>query len=185
MRRRLYAVVAIAALGLTMPSSAEEPKKLDGTKTKKIEVKGNGGDQQHDDEFILGGPERTKCADPRCLRVDFIYAPDNVAGDVVFHGTWTNPQSDMDIYVVDKDGKDIAHCGGSVGTGEILSIKGTDMKSGEKYTFIVDYYRSFGDEVTATIEFPATYESSGTVPQPIEDETVALFGLYMNCAIDG
>lgn len=182
MRRRLYAVIAVAALGLALPSSAEEPKRLDGKKITKIEVKAKGGSQQHDSEFLLGGPERTKCSPPRCLRVDFVYAPDGVSGNVDFHITWPNSQSDMDLYVVDKDGKDIGHCGGSAGTGEIITIEGAKMTSGQKYTLIADFYRSFDDEVTATIEFPGKYKSSGTVPSAVDG---AVFGLNFNCALDG
>jgi len=166
-RRRLYAVVAVAALGFALPSHAEAPKVLDGKKVTKLEVKSNGGNQQHDVESaatgfgLLGSSSPYKCVAPTaCLRYDFVFKPDGITGNVVFRTAWVNRQSDMDLYVYDKAGKEVAHCGAGVGVGEAVSIAGDKLVSGDKYTVIVNYYRSFGDDVTTTVEFPATLAAS-------------------------
>ena len=163
MRRRLYAAIAVAVLGLAMPGSAEQTKVLDGKKTTKIELKGNGGNQQHDVDAalsgfgLLGSTDYFKCKAPEeCLRLDFIYKPDNIVGDLLVTAKWQNRQSDMDLYLFNKEGKQVAYCGGPVGTGEFLTVPAAKLTSGEKYTLIVTYYRSFGDDVVATAELPGS-----------------------------
>ncbi len=175
MRRRLYAVVAVAALGLALPSHAEEPKKLDGDKNKKIEVKATAGQQLHDDELITEAGPGAACGPERCLKVPFKFDPvAGATGDVVFHITWGQTGTDMDLSVVDAAGKDIATCGMFYGSGEITKVPSADLKKGETYTLIADFYRTAGDEVTATVEFPGSYTDSGTTPFD-----------FVNCGLDG
>ncbi|HVF21259.1 MAG TPA: hypothetical protein VNA14_13600 [Mycobacteriales bacterium] len=176
MRRRLYAVVAVAALGLAMPSHAEDPKKLDGGKTKKIEAKAMAAMQSHDDEQLpVSHPDRMKCAPPRCLRFDFIFAPvAGVTGDLVVHSTWGNRLTDVDLYLADDAGKQVASCAFTGGTGEIFAVPADKLVKGKKYTVIADFFRSVGEEVTASVEYPAAYKASGTTPYD-----------WMDCALDG
>jgi hypothetical protein len=172
-RRRLYAVVAVAALGFALPSHAEAPKTLDGKKVTKIEMKGNGGTQDHDADLItefLGVTDPADdltCTPEQCLRFDFIFKPDGVTGDVVVTLGWANDYSDMDLYIYGKDGKEVAHCGGATGTGEFIVLPQAKLVSGDKYTVVGNYYRSNGDDVTAVVEFPATH--SATYPSDLDD----------------
>ena len=178
MRRHILAVVAVAALAMAVPSHAEDAKTLDGDKTKKIEAKATAAPQANPDLLMTDTADRTSCTD-NCLRLPFKFDPvAGASGDVVFHITWTQP-GDFDLFVVDSANKVVTSCGASFGTGEIAKVPSADLKKGETYTLIGQFFMTPGDELTATVEFPGAYTPSGTVPADLDEF------LLFNCGYDG
>jgi hypothetical protein len=181
MRARSVLAFGVAALVLSVsvPSNAASTPVLDGKRVKKITAKGSGGLQEHDDD-AANSNNRADCKMPRCFRIDFIYAPaKGVSGNILFRINWTNPASDLDLYVADAKNGDKAHCGGVGGTGEQLVLPARSFKVGKKYSLVADFFRSVNDTVTATVEFPTKAVTGTTVPTEAE----AVYPL--NCVVDG
>lgn len=181
MRARLaLALVGLSLVATALPSHAAATPVLDGKKTKKITKTVNGGLQDHDQDQANGATGGAACGMPHCYRLDFIYAPaKGVKGNLAFSIKWTNPASDIDLYVANAKKGEVDHCGGFGGAGEALIIPGSRFKVGQKYTLVVDFYRSLNETVTATVEFPTARTQSTTVP----DSAEAAF--KFNCVLDG
>lgn len=179
---KLRLVTALAIVGaLLLGVSAAEAKTpvLDGKKVKVLKVVGQGGLQDHDQDFFtLGGPERVDCVPPRCLKMPFVYQPaKGIKGDLMLTATWSNPLSDMDLYLaeVGKRGvlTEIATCGGSAGTTEKVFVDRGLLHSGHSYQLIVDYYRSLNETVHAQVEINVPSTISNTLPTAVDDQAHA------------
>jgi hypothetical protein len=180
MRARLVIALGTAALAAAaaVPShGAAAPKTLDGKKIKKITATASGGLQTNDaDNASLDTQNRADCSMPRCYRLDFVYNPaKGVKGNLLFKINWTNPASDFDLYVATAKKAEVAHCGGVGGTGEVLVLPASRFKAGQKYTLVVDFFRSANDTVTATVEFPTKEVMDTSVPAEVDT------ALPLNC----
>jgi len=172
MRTRLVlaAATAVLAAAASLPSDAGAPKTLDGKKVKKITATAAGGLQANDaDNASLDVQNRANCAPPRCFRLDFVYKPAaGVRGNLLFKVTWTNPASDFDLYVATAKKVEVAHCGGAAGLGEMLVVPASRFKAGQKYTLVVDFFRSVNDTATATVELPTKETMDANVPADVD-----------------
>lgn len=74
------------------------------------------------------------------------------------------------LYVVSgKDGRtDMGHCGGSIGTSEKIFLTADNFKPGKTYGLLVDFYRTPGEKITATVEMPGTDTVATTVPSTVD-----------------
>ncbi len=168
----LAAAVTLVAMGTAGHAAAPT---LDGKKTKKIEFKGSAGMKTNDTWFFTGAPDTYKCKAPAdCIRQEFKYKPaKGISGDVLVKMAFTGTGTDHDLYVYDSAGKQIGACGNAYGTGEFVGLKGTDLKSGQTYTVVVNFYRSLpSSNITGSIEFPAKIPARGPngAFAPVEDE---------------
>jgi hypothetical protein len=163
MRNRLVlAAAAFSALALAVPAALAAPATpvMDGKKVKELVLKANGGVQTHDDDNadVLGTSDRVNCAAPRCAILKFVYKPaKGVKDGLMFTATWTNPASDIDLYVgeVGKSGDktEVAHCGGAATTSESLYVATDNLKPGKTYALVADMFRSVNEDVTAKVAF--------------------------------
>src|SRR4051794_19137910 len=177
MRNRL--VLATAALGaviVAVPAlAAPAAPVLDGKKTTKLSMTANGGvqDNDADNADILAGADRADCAPPRCAKLVFTYKPaKGVKGDSLFTVSWSNPVSDIDLYVAEvaKDGSTSevgGHCGGAGGVSEKVFVPAGTLKPGKKYALVADFYRSLNETITGTVEMPAS-DYSHPVPSNVD-----------------
>ena len=172
MRSRLVlATTALAAVALVVPTAlaAPAPPVMDGKKVKELVLKANGGLQDHDDDTAsLESSDRVNCEKPRCEVLTFVYKPaKGVKDGLMFTATWTNPASDIDLYVAQVgkrgDRTDIGHCGGAATTSERVYIPASSLKPGKTYALIADMYRSVNEDVTAKVNFGPN-EVKTTVP---------------------
>ncbi|MCW2735640.1 hypothetical protein [Nocardioides sp.] len=168
MRNRLVlAAAALSALALAAPAALAGPATptLDGKKTTKLTVSLAGGLQDNDkDAADLSGADRADCAAPRCGVLKFVFKPAaGVKADTLFNIKWTNPASDIDLYVaeVGKSGmSDVAHCGGIGNTSETVFIPAGTFKPGKTYALVADFFRSVNETVTGTVTMPAAAPSA-------------------------
>jgi hypothetical protein len=170
MRKRLIlTAAAFSAVAVAMPAALAAPAPvLDGKKVTKVTATLDGGLQDHDqDAADISGADRADCAPPRCGIITFVYKPaKGVQGDVLANVTWTNPASDIDLYVaeVGKSGmSDISHCGGIGNTTETVFIPAGTLKPGKTYALVADFFRSVNEKVTGTVSMPAS-NPGGPVP---------------------
>jgi hypothetical protein len=133
---------------------------MDGKKVKELVLKTNGGMQTHDEDNadVLGTSDRVNCEAPRCAILTFVYKPaKGVKDGLMFSATWTNPASDIDLYIgeVGKRGDktEVAHCGGAATTSERLYVAAADLQPGKTYALVADMYRSVNEDVTAKVAF--------------------------------
>jgi hypothetical protein len=179
MRARLILVPVLAgALAVMTVGASAAPKTLDGKKVKKLSITANGGAQSNDSDLatgLLGAPDRTECEMPRCARLPFTYLPaKGIKGDLMFTVTWTNPASDIDLYVgeIAKDGSssEIGHCAGVGQPHEKLFIPRSQLKPGKKYVLVVDFFRSLNETATGTVEINVPNTISTTVPAQLDGQ---------------
>lgn len=181
MRARLAIALGAAALAATaaVPSqAAAKPPTLDGKKVKKITKTVSPETQDHDDDQVTSlvaevqdksSPSRTDCKMPRCYRLDFVFSPaKGVKGKVLFKVSWTNPASDVDLFVSDERKASLESCGGGTGTSETIVMNSTRFRPGKRYTLVADFYRTIADTVTMTVEFPTSVTIKQTVPDTAE-----------------
>jgi hypothetical protein len=172
--RLITATVLASGLALSMSGAQAATPTLDGKKVKVLSFTPNGGAQDNDkDQASLTTPDRLACEMPRCAKLTFVYKPaKGVKGDLMFTATWTNPASDIDVYVgeVAKDGSasDVGHCGGAATTTEKVFIPASDLKSGKKYVMVVDFYRSVNETVNAKVEIAVPNTIKSTVPSNVD-----------------
>jgi hypothetical protein len=170
MRNRLIlGLAALSAVALVAPAALAAPAApvMDGKKVKELVLKVNGGLQSHDDDNadVLGDSDRVNCESPRCAVINFVYKPaKGVKDGLMFTVSWSNPMSDVDLYVgeVSKGGdrSDIGHCGGAATTSEKVFIPASDLKPGKKYALVADMFRSVNEDVTAKVAFGANTVST-------------------------
>lgn len=190
MNPRILISAAVAA-GLVLGVSGAEAasKTLDGKKVKKLSITANGGAQDNDgwtaydvvataDEGTadqLPAPvkrvEAEACAAPTCASLEFVYQPaKGVKGGLLFTATWTNPASDIDLYVmaVDKKGARtrIGSCGGFGSASEKVYLAPGDLKAGRKYALVMQFFRSLNETATGTVQInvPSTIPNTVDVP---------------------
>ncbi len=168
--RTVLASVLVGALAVLSSTADAAPKSMDGKKVKKLSITANGGAQDHDQDFAdLESADRTECAMPRCARLPFVYKPvKGVNGDMLFSLKWTNPLSDIDLYVgeVAKDGStsEVAHCAGFGTATEKVFLPKSELKPGRTYVLVIDFFRSLNETVTGTVEMGAANSIRTTVP---------------------
>ena len=179
MRNRLvlaaaaFSAVALAAPGALAGTSAPV---LDGVKTKKLTLTASGGVQSNDTVLVTSLTEdddRVNCAAPRCAMLKFVYKPGKkVAGDVMFTLQWTNPASDMDLYIAEigKSGNtEIGHCASSGQAQEKYFAPSGTFKPGRTYALVMDFFRSVNETATGTVEMPSASTIKGTVPAAADE----------------
>ena len=173
MRRTALVPVLVGVLALASAHADAATKTLDGKKTKKLSITASGGAQDHDSDLVTGlvsGGDRTECEMPRCARLEFTYLPAKGVknGDLMFTATWSNPASDIDLYVgeVAKDGSssELTHCAGAGTASEKVFIPKADLKPGKKYVLVLDFFRSLNETVTGTVEIGVPNSIKTTVP---------------------
>jgi surface antigen len=187
MRHRLVlatAALGVAAIAAPAALAAPAPPVLDGKKVTKLSLTGSGGLQDNDkDAADLSGADRADCAAPRCMKLVFVYNPaKGVKGDALFTASWSNPASDIDLYVasVNKDGSTSevgGHCGGVGGVSEKVFVPAGTLKPGKKYALVADFFRSLNETVTGTVEMP---KGDFARPVPAEADSVVY---PVNCEI--
>lgn len=196
MRTRLVLVPAVVAgLVLSMSGAQAAPKTIDGKKVKSLTITASGGAQSNDawtvydlvgsaDEGAANQlPQQAHriapgdCAAPTCANLDFVYKPaKGVKGGLMFTASWTNPASDIDLYVVryEKDGSrtDIGHCGGSSSATEKVYLAPADLTPGRKYALVLQFYRSLNETVTGKVEINVPSSIKNTVDAPVLGDPV-------------
>jgi hypothetical protein len=180
---RLIASAAVAAaLALSMSGAEAATPTMDGKKVKALTMVGKGGLQTNDKDLVIDNPDRVGCTGARCGKLKFIYKPaKGVRGGLMLTSTWTNPLSDIDLYLarVEKNGTltDVAHCGGSAGTKEKVYVAPALLSSGRTYVMVADYYRSINDTVTSKVEINVPTTIKQTMPSAADGPT------YFNCTL--
>lgn len=172
MKIRLITAAAVAGgLVASVGGAQAASPTIDGKKVKTISITANGGAQSNDkDQASLTSPDRLACAAPRCAKLTFTYAPAKGLsnGDLMFTATWTNPASDIDLYIgeLDKKGNasDIGHCGGTGTTSEKVFVPKSSLKAGHKYVMVVDFFRSVNETATGKVEIGVPNSIKSTVP---------------------
>jgi hypothetical protein len=174
--RLVSAAVLAGALALsTVGAEAAPPKTLDGKKVKVLTLNASGGLQSNDkDNASLTSVDRADCAAPRCARLPFVYKPaKGVKGDLMATVTWTNPASDIDLYIgeVLKDGSTVTvdSCGGFGNTSEKVFVPAGVLRSGRTYVLVVDWYRSLNETAKAKVELGGSTVKT-TVPKQYDGQ---------------
>ena len=181
MKVRLAVAAGLAAATALSLTAHAGPATLDGKKVKSFTTTLTSTQQDHDQDFVgLSSRDTVNCPAPRCGTIPFTYAPaKGTSGSISFAISWATPGEDYDLYVgqVGKHGQaaEVGNCGGFGGTNEKLVLSG--LKPG-KYVVVVDYYRTLGSKVTATVSYPAAFSMKTTVPKAVEDNA-----LHVNCSI--
>lgn len=181
--RPLMAVAATAALIATLPAHAGGMKTLNGKTTKTLTFADKITAPQDNDADIasLANSDRTQCAEPRCSKFSFRYAPAKGVkpGPFSVKISWTYPVEDYDLYVVQKNAGTVGQCGAGAGTSEVVVIAKPLPK--HIYTIVVDHYRAVPDTVSVDVRFPTTQKIATTVPSAVESNPV--FAEPWNCAL--
>lgn len=172
MKIRLVTAAALAGgLVLSVSGAQAASPTIDGKKVKTLSLTANGGVQSNDkDQASLDTPDRLACVAPRCAKLAFTYAPAKglANGDLMFTASWTNPASDIDLYVgeLDKRGNasEIGRCGGVAGTTEKVFLPKSSLKPGRRYVLVVDFYRSVNETATGKVEIGVPSTLKSTVP---------------------
>jgi hypothetical protein len=200
MRTRLIVASVLAGSLAVMATGADAATKtMDGKKVKKLTITADGGAQSNDgwtayDAVAIADqetadmlPEQVRrqgmdCKPPTCARLPFIYKPaKGVKGGLMFTASWTNPLSDVDLYVgeVAKDGStsDIGHCAQFGTTTEKVYLSPQDLRPGRKYVMVIQFFRSLNETVNGTVEInvPNSMKSTASLPN-VGDP------LNLNCA---
>jgi hypothetical protein len=173
--RVVLASLLVGTLAVMSTGASAAPKTLDGKKVKKLTMVASGGLQDHDETNAteaLDAPDRADCAAPRCAKLKFVWKPAKGVknSNVMFSISWGTPLSDYDLYVaeVNKDGSTTTlgsnSCGGTGTTSEKVYVTKDQFKAGRTYALVVDFYRSFNDTVTATVEMGVPNSIKQTVP---------------------
>jgi hypothetical protein len=184
MRQRLVlAAASLAALALAAPAAMASPTPvLDGKKVTKLTASFAGGLQDNDADTANLGADRADCKAPRCGVLKFVFKPaKGVQADALFTIKWTNPASDIDLYVaeVGKDGTmtGLAQCGGIGNTSETVFAPAGTFKVGKTYALVADFFRSVNETINGTVTMPA--------PAPAAPVPAAADGLVypINCTL--
>lgn len=178
MKIRLVTAAALAGgLALSVSGAQAATPTIDGKKVTSLTLTANGGVQSNDaEQASLATTDRLACAAPRCAKLTFTYAPAKGLknGDLRFTATWTNPASDIDLYVgeLDKKGNasDIGHCGGTGGTSEKVFLPKSSLKAGHRYVMVLDFYRSLNETATGKVEIGVPNTIKSTVPASLDGQ---------------
>jgi hypothetical protein len=189
MRPRLVlAATALAAVGLVAPNALAAPTPtMDGKKVKELVLKANGGANSHDTDLVTSVKtpvDRYNCPATRCATLKFVYKPaKGVKDGLLFSLKWTNPASDLDLFVgqVGKNGdvSEVAACGGAGTASEQVYLSAAELKPGKTYVLIADFYRSLNENVTGKVAFGANTMKT-TVPGQVDDNPI---GIPFNCSL--
>ncbi|MCA1822837.1 MAG: hypothetical protein ABR520_06785 [Mycobacteriales bacterium] len=161
---------AAAAFGVVLMSASlghaatPKPATIDGVKVKSITWETPVAAQQHL-TWTVDGVDTKSCT-AECDVKPFVYKPAASAkGTLSVLIKWaSDTTTDIDLYVIDADGKDIAHCGGGHGTGEIVSIPMEKLVSGQTYRVVSAYYNvTTAETLKGKIDFPSTYTPTSPV----------------------
>jgi hypothetical protein len=186
--RLLLAPVLIGALAAMTVSADAATKTMDGKKVKKLSITAAGGAQSNDGWAVYDAvaiadqdladqlPEQLRrndvdCKPPVCARLPFVYKPaKGVKGGLMFTATWSNPASDIDLYVVEvaKDGSatDVGHCAQFGTTSEKVYLPPSEIRSGRTYALVMIFFRSFNETATGTVEINVPSSIKNTVALP-------------------
>lgn len=160
-------VAATAAVLAALPAHAAGMKTLDGKTTKAVTFADKvTAPQDNDADFVaLASGDRTRCAEPRCSKFPFKFAPAKGIKTRTFSVriSWTYPVEDYDLYVVQDNGGAVGQCAAGAGTSETAVVTGIP---GHTYTVVVDHYRSVPDTVKVSVTFPAKNSVTKVVGNP-------------------
>lgn len=178
MRTRLAVMIAgVIALALGSPGHAKPTPVLDGKKVKSIAWETPVAAQQH---VVATSFSASKCPAEECDFRAFKYKPARgvAPGPIAVTIKWaSNTTTDLDLFVLNSDGREIASCGAGVGTGERVLVPVSKLESGQVYTVVTHYYMvTQADTLKGMIEFPTTYTPSD-VPQ--------INSAHLECGRDG
>lgn len=172
MRTRLLVTAALlgaVSLGLPAAFAASPTPTLDGKKVTTLSIKATSDLQNNADN-----PAPETCVAPRCVMLPFVYNPaKGVKGDVMFTLNWTNPASDLDLYVAEvgkNSNTKVLSCGTfttAKNQEKIFAPVGT-LKKGKTYALVIDFYRSINDTGTGTLTMPSADTTPTTVPSAAE-----------------
>ena len=169
--RLVVASLLAAGLAFSVSGAQAGPPVMDGVKVKVLSKTDMVAPQQQ-----VSGFSSLTCESPKCMVLPFVYRPaKGVKGDLMFTVQWTNPLSDMDLYVVEVDTKkktetQIAVCGGFPGAKERVFIPAKDLRSGRTYKLVVNYYLSLNETVTGKVEIAVPNTIPTSVPAAVDAE---------------
>lgn len=189
MKFRIIAAAALAAgLALTVSGAQAATPVLDGKKVKVLQLSGAGGQQVHDqDTASLSLPDKFDCAPERCKRLPFVYKPAaGIKGDLMITATWTNPLSDIDMYLFEvqknKTGVEINNCGALAGNSEKFFVPKAQLRAGRTYVLLMDFYRSINETATAKVEINVPNTAKQVIPPEYDGELPGTVFKF-NCAL--
>jgi hypothetical protein len=166
--RPLMTVAAVAAVIAALPAHAGGIKTLDGKKVKSLSFADKiTTPQDNDKDFVaVTSSDRTQCAEPRCSKFSFRYAPAKGVKGHTFSVkiTWTYPVEDYDLYVVQDKAGAVGQCGAGAGTSETVVVSSALPK--HVYTVVVDHYRAVPDTVDVSVTYPAKDSIPSLVGSP-------------------
>jgi hypothetical protein len=155
--RPLMALAAAATVIATMPAHAAGTKTLDGKKVRSLSFADTiAAPQDNDKDFVaVTASDRTQCAEPRCSKFAFRFAPAKGVTSRSFSVkiSWTFPVEDYDLYVTQAKGGTVGSCAAGAGMSETVVVNGALPK--HVYTVVVDHYRTLPDTVKVSVTFPA------------------------------
>lgn len=167
--RLVVATVLAAGLALSVSGAQAAPPVLDGKNVKSLTKTLAGGAQQN----LLA--DETACEEPNCLTLPFVYKPaKGVKGGLLFTANWTNPLSDLDLYVVEVDTKKktettIANCGGTASNKESIYLAPAELRPGKTYRMVVVMWVSLNETVTGKVQINVPNPIGTTVPAAVDD----------------
>ncbi|MGB8652219.1 MAG: hypothetical protein WCD35_16340 [Mycobacteriales bacterium] len=176
--RYVTAAALVAALVAGTSGAQAAYPVLDGKRVKVLTLTASGGVQDNDKEMASLSPsDRVSCTAPRCSRLTFTYLPAKGVRnrDLMFSVTWTNPASDIDLYVAEVarngDSSEVGHCAGAGQPSEKVFVKASALKPGKTYALIVDWFRSINETAHAKVEIGVPSSIKTTVPAAVESQT--------------
>lgn len=175
--RLALSVTVVAALFLSLSGAQAAPPVMDGKRIKVISKTVAPGPRQ------AVSADELSCKAPDCLVIPFVYAPaKGIKGGLMFTVTWTNPVSDMDLYVIEVDSKTkketvVGSCGTGPSAVEKVYLSPKQARPGKTYRMVVKFFLSANETVNAKVEINVPNRIPNTVPSQVEARHATNCGL--------
>lgn len=161
---RLSTALALAAVACsTVPVLADSrPGGLDGRRNTTMSYSAETGPQAAAAPLVDAGPtgvgvvgdSAASCRPPRCHRQPVRITGPGRVGALRVDVAWQSPSSDINVYLLNPRGEEVAHCGASAGGTEAsVLLSATNVASGV-YTVVTIFRLTAGDRLTGVVKYP-------------------------------
>lgn len=170
MELRLVTALALTgALFLSVSGAQAGPPVMDGKKVKVLNYTANGGLADNTKDILV---DRELCT-TTCGKLAFVYKPAKGAkGGLMFTATWTNPLSDVDLFVAERAKNGaltiLGSCQGTGGPSEKVYLAPNTLKSGKTYVMVMYFFRSINETFKGKVEMGVPSTIPTTVPEKVD-----------------